>query len=423
MSGRSTTRSGKITAGEIRTPRVSKRGEYSPIIRALRDEPDYQRLTPIGRHVFLDLKVMFGPSGIEVHYPAAIAATLGATTGWSIDQVNAALDELETAGLIDRQENVIWIVQQLEHHPLMVAANKNHRVGIQSHVNGLPSLEIVGRFTARYDAFFQGETDGIEGHSKAIPMALEGHSKHAVPSTRPNTQYPIPTTKTNGTPVGDLTDPTPKKDADADSNGGGRMRQGVEVSHDVAGDEGGGGVHERQCAGDLAKGAHGFAPESPAGAAENTDAGATPNPAEVAGAVAEAWRQLNALLGRTVAVRIDAMMHPDQPDPVATFVAGVRTHGQSEYAWLRALIDFLEPTGGHACTPTHLIAAVRDFNASEYAQEPYSPSLFRGFVRRAVSAANETGIATGRPGTRSTSRRAPQQPDYSPTVEDVKWQN
>jgi hypothetical protein len=182
-----------------------KRGEFTPIARALLDGPDFQRLAPVARHLFLTLKVALGPSGIEVHYPAALTATLAAITGWTEADVTAALEQLRESGWIEREAHVLWIVAQLQFHPGMVESNEKHRRGVQNHVAGLPRLAIVRRFIERYAGFFSDAPGVLDAYPItspptlslvttdpiATPLAIEGLSNHAVRSTQdeiPNTQ-------------------------------------------------------------------------------------------------------------------------------------------------------------------------------------------------------------------------------------------
>lgn len=131
-----------------------ERGAYRSITRALLDGPDFQALTGVARSVFLALKIDFGPAGIEVHYPEALLWQLSHQSGWTCEQCAAALDELEAAGWIMREANVVWIVDQLTFEPSMTPGNRKHRTAIQTHVAGLPRLGIVGAFIKHYSAWF-----------------------------------------------------------------------------------------------------------------------------------------------------------------------------------------------------------------------------------------------------------------------------
>src|SRR5690348_6459558 len=102
---------------------MSDRGEFRAIPRVLLDGPDFQRLPERARWVFVALKLNFGPSGIEVWYPAELVARLSAQTGGSPGGVQDALNTLEEEGWIEREGNVVWIVGQLEFDPHVKQAN------------------------------------------------------------------------------------------------------------------------------------------------------------------------------------------------------------------------------------------------------------------------------------------------------------
>lgn len=172
---------------------MRERGEYTPIARVLLDGPDFQKLTPIARHVFLTLKISFGPSGIEVRYPDALHVELAHQTGLPVAKVTAALDELERAEWIERERNVVWIVEHLRYHPNMTDGLKNHRTGVRQHVGGLPRLAITRRFIEHYAPYFAEVPDLAEGypeapdsHSIAIAMPIESRSTNT--NTKTNTR-------------------------------------------------------------------------------------------------------------------------------------------------------------------------------------------------------------------------------------------
>lgn len=145
----------------------------------LLDGPDYQQLPERARHVFLVLKLNFGPSGLEVWYPNELTARLAAQTGVSPAGVQDALMTLERAGWVQRESNVVWIVGQLDNDPHVKRADPKHRKMIQRHVGGLPRIGIVARYVKAHPLWFS--TDGspsgapIEGLQWAIEGPSEGH--------------------------------------------------------------------------------------------------------------------------------------------------------------------------------------------------------------------------------------------------------
>lgn len=151
---------------------MAERGSYRAVKVVLLDGPDYQDLGERPRHLFLVLKLSFGPSGIEVHYPEALAHELAAKTGMPLDAVKDSLDVLEGGGWIRRERNVTWIVGQLEHEPALEPTNANHRKSIQRHVAGLPRLAIVRAFIEAHPSYFED----AEGVTDGLPMASEGVS-------------------------------------------------------------------------------------------------------------------------------------------------------------------------------------------------------------------------------------------------------
>lgn len=158
---------------------MSDRGEYRAIRRVLLDGPDYQRLPERARHVFLVLKLNFGPSGLEVWYPNELTARLSAQTGLSPAGIQDALMILERDGWIQRESNVLWIVGQLDHDPHVKQADPKHRKMIQRHLGGLPRLGIVARYVKAHAGWVSadGSPSGapVEGLGWAIEGPSEGH--------------------------------------------------------------------------------------------------------------------------------------------------------------------------------------------------------------------------------------------------------
>jgi hypothetical protein len=151
---------------------MSDRGEYSPIARVLVDGPDFQQLSSVARHCFLTLKIVFGPSGIEVHYRGALASELEHRTGWSEPECRQAIAELEAHDWIRIEGNVVWIVQHLRYHPHMKASNANHRQSIAAYLEGLPRLAIVDAYRAHYREFFPDLAIPSGTQSTAIPDGM-----------------------------------------------------------------------------------------------------------------------------------------------------------------------------------------------------------------------------------------------------------
>ena len=173
---------------------MSDRGSYRAIKVVLIDGPDFQELSERANHVFLVLKLSLGPSGIEVHYPAALRAELSARTRIPADAVAKALDELEAAGWIRRERNVVWILGQLRHDPHMTWSDDKHRGSIWKHIAGLPRVPIVGAFVAEHPEWFQerqtttskGELKKLEAAPPEIQALVGLPPAHQKPQARPS---------------------------------------------------------------------------------------------------------------------------------------------------------------------------------------------------------------------------------------------
>lgn len=158
---------------------MSERGEYRGITRVLLDGRDFQRLPERANHLFLILKINFGPAGIDVWYPEELVTRLTRQSGVPAEGVREALAVLEREEWIKREENVVWIVRQLEFDPHSRRSNQNHRLGVQRHIAGLPHLELVREFCRAYSEWFPSADPIPEG----MRWALE-------PSPRPRKRYP-----------------------------------------------------------------------------------------------------------------------------------------------------------------------------------------------------------------------------------------
>jgi len=189
------------------------RGEYRSVYIVLLDGPDYQRLSPAARLVFLTLKLTAGSTGLLV-YPGA-AHVLAERTGHTPAEVEAALVELEQApgDWLQRDGNMVWVVRQLEFEPSLSRSNANHRGWLEAHIRGLPRLPIVTRFKDRYADWFP-VPEGVASNGVPSPLQADTPSHpHTIPhttgitTTRYNHQKQPPesttTTRgaTNGNPV------------------------------------------------------------------------------------------------------------------------------------------------------------------------------------------------------------------------------
>lgn len=185
------------------------RGEYRAIRRVLLDGPDFQRLSAVARWVFVALKLNLGPAGIDVFYPDALRAQLVAQTGVNAERLTVALDELDGAGWIRRESNVLWVVGQLDNDPHVKASDPKHRKSIVRHVAGLPRIEIVKTFIKAHAGFIPPKDEA----SKALQWAFEGPSKGHRSTDNKNKDKDKPDNKPELPPAG--------ADGRNGSNGGG----------------------------------------------------------------------------------------------------------------------------------------------------------------------------------------------------------
>ena len=92
-----------------------KRGEYRPIYEALFHSPEYLSLSSDARLVLVTLKSLCGAIGVK-SWPA-LDASLSELCGLLPRRVRAALSELEEARWIEREGNVVWVVNGLRFEP------------------------------------------------------------------------------------------------------------------------------------------------------------------------------------------------------------------------------------------------------------------------------------------------------------------
>lgn len=127
---------------------MAGRGEYSAIHTAVVDAADFQALGPDARLCFYTLKMILGPSGIEV--VRCFVAQMEQLTGLSGERLGAALNELSGKGWLAKQGDVVWLRNGLKHNPNVNLANEKHRTGVTRHLEGLPRSEIVNAFCKHY---------------------------------------------------------------------------------------------------------------------------------------------------------------------------------------------------------------------------------------------------------------------------------
>jgi hypothetical protein len=211
---------------------VSARGTYRQIPTVLVNGPDYQRLPPHARLVFLTLKITIGPSGIETRYPDSLALDMAHQTGLTPDQVRLALDILEHEGWLRREAHVIWIVEQLKYDPGFVQTNPKHRKSLRTHVAGLPRIAIVRAFVSHYIPWFKDEDTVAIGYEWAIGSLSDHRNRNRKEKPRPKPKpspAPAPAAPAASDDAGVAGGVVGAVPASPDADAGNWVAQGVEL--------------------------------------------------------------------------------------------------------------------------------------------------------------------------------------------------
>jgi len=133
------------------TPRKT-RGEYRPIYEALFHGKDFRALSVHAKLALITTKGLCGALGIK-SWPGFVPA-LAEIMGVSSLHAQKAVTELVSAGWIEHEDGVVWVVRGLEFEPQLTPKNSNHKQSVREESEGLPSAPIVDRFFARYADFF-----------------------------------------------------------------------------------------------------------------------------------------------------------------------------------------------------------------------------------------------------------------------------
>lgn len=127
---------------------MASRGDYAAIYTGMADDPDFRGLTPDGKLVVYTLKMILGPSGIDV--VRVFEPQMLELTGLSERRLRAALADVERAGWVLRDGSLVWLRNGLRYNPTLNLALENHRKGIERHLRGLPRQSLVARFRDYY---------------------------------------------------------------------------------------------------------------------------------------------------------------------------------------------------------------------------------------------------------------------------------
>lgn len=148
---------------------MADRGEYTSIHTAMADDPDFRALSSEGRLCVYTLKMILGPSGIDV--VRCFVGQMTELTGLSESSLVPALNELLSAKWLVVQGDVVWLRNGLKHNPNFTLTNPKHKTSIVRHIRGLPRCEVVNMFANYYELDPPHEGMGIEWVS--VPYAIQ----------------------------------------------------------------------------------------------------------------------------------------------------------------------------------------------------------------------------------------------------------
>lgn len=131
---------------------LDHRGYFSAVYRSLWDDPDFQKLNPVSKLVFLNLRT--SPlSNMPVIYHYYIEA-IERQTGLSSEMINKALDTLSHrpshSPWIALEQGIVWVRKGLKYDPNIVLSYSRHRTAVINTLLGLPKLQIVRDFIDFY---------------------------------------------------------------------------------------------------------------------------------------------------------------------------------------------------------------------------------------------------------------------------------
>lgn len=152
---------------------MASRGEYSAIYTAIVDDLDYQALSPAAKLCALTLKLILGPSGIDV--VRCFEQQMMEVTGLTEDELLPALDELIERDWLRCQANVVWLKNGLKHNPNLSLNNEKHRKSVVNHIAGLPKLEIANAFAMHYQ--IPEPWPGMGSEWVSVPYGKQVHGK------------------------------------------------------------------------------------------------------------------------------------------------------------------------------------------------------------------------------------------------------
>lgn len=211
---------------------MGARGVYRGIFSALLDDPDFQALSPAARHTLLTLRLCSQNTAASIfrHYPEVTQAQ----TGYTVDILGTALEELERTGWIQRESGILWIRNGLKYDPSIRMNNTRHLENIRRAILGLPKSGLVARFCKYYNlrGLFKGDIESLVKRRKIPRDAELGQTSPASDSEKPNNPIPkqeaelgVGQGKAPGLSVGEV--PRSARAPSEEDNGHRRMVQAI----------------------------------------------------------------------------------------------------------------------------------------------------------------------------------------------------
>jgi hypothetical protein len=141
---------------------------YRNTSRARHSDERIQNVGPVARAVwdYLCCNQQDHASGL---YRLSIAAA-SEDTGWSAEQIETALRELEFESLIERDvpRRLVWVRNML--HKSYPKLQGNHKVSVERHLREMPRTPLVARLVAYYADRYGLVIDvAVEGASEGLP--------------------------------------------------------------------------------------------------------------------------------------------------------------------------------------------------------------------------------------------------------------
>jgi len=139
---------------EHRAPQAPKlgRGVYRSVYTVLQDDPDFQELEPMDRHVLQSL--IISPDCNIARIFVQYLGPLAARTGYSEKMCRTSILRLENHGnhwiYWDEKVNLVWIRNGLKFAPDVSLNNVNHVRNIEKTLVALPKSPLIPQFCKYY---------------------------------------------------------------------------------------------------------------------------------------------------------------------------------------------------------------------------------------------------------------------------------